>query len=338
MPQSRLFLQSSGREVSIHPFTNGIDIYSGVGATLKHIRDQTSVRVDIPKRDSNSPVNGHAEGPTNGKAYDDDDEAMIPITLVGPQPLAYEAREMLNNIIASKASKSIQRVRDIPVHVFPFVLARKDTFASSSATLSFDTSAREIIVSGNRESLGEIVDTIKREISDVESSIRSLKTSIPRRQHRLFTGAYANIIMAESRCAVFVPGPDKGDEVTIWGQQLDLPAGLGAVIKQANSKHIHEFTLPGPPAFSKNLATYLNRSHFIKAVKNNYPGVDIFLPSPQANTSNMSVDLVGDKSEVDAIAEQLSELISNLNGATREATVDWLLHRAIVGKNAKKYI
>jgi len=263
---------------------------------------------------------------------------MVPITLVGPKPLAYEAREMLNGIIASKTSKSTQRVRDIPVHVLPFVIALKDNFVAWSANLSFDTTAREITVSGDREAVVQVVDAVKKAVSDLESSIRSLKTSIPKRQHRLLTGIYADTIMAESRCAVFVPGPDEGDEVIIWGKQSDLPAGLGAVINQATSKHIREFTLPGPASSSKHLATYLDRSHYVKTLRNNYFGVDIFLPPPQANTGTLSIDLIGDESEVDAIVEQLTELIDKLKGATRGVTVDWLLHRAITGKNAKRYL
>ncbi|EEB98672.2 hypothetical protein MPER_01780, partial [Moniliophthora perniciosa FA553] len=55
------------------------------GATLKQIRDQTGVKVDIPRKEEVSAANG-----TNGTVTKDDEEeeATVPVTLTGPQPLA----------------------------------------------------------------------------------------------------------------------------------------------------------------------------------------------------------------------------------------------------------
>jgi len=48
------------------------------------------------------------------------------------------------------------------------------------------------------------------------------------------------------------------------------------------------------------------------------------------------VDLVGGKTLVDAAVRQVSELMGKLNGATKEVPVDWLVHKVIQGKHAKK--
>ncbi|KAF9523997.1 hypothetical protein CPB83DRAFT_820710 [Crepidotus variabilis] len=315
------------------------------GATLKQIRDQTSVRVDIPKRDViETPTgNGHVNGATNGNvAHDDDDEeeATIPVTLVGPEPMAYEAQAMLKQIIASKTSKSTQRIRDIPAHLLPFILIRKAEFLAAGnaglVNLSLNATAREITATGDREAVGQVVEAIKQAIVGLETSITSVKISLPKRQHRLLVGPNAEAVLNESKCAIVIAKPDEGDEVTVWGQAADLPTGLSAVMTKANSKYIHDMPLPGPIATSKQFATYFARLQYGKVLKANHPAVDIFLPSPESKATSLSIDLVGDKAQVDAAIKQVSELIGKLIGATRDVQVDWLLHRVIIGKNAKK--
>ncbi|THV02452.1 hypothetical protein K435DRAFT_775632 [Dendrothele bispora CBS 962.96] len=308
------------------------------GATLKQIRDQTGVRVDVPRKESNGTANGHTT-----TVDEEEEEPTVPVTLTGPQPLAYEARDLLKQIIASKTSKATQRVRDIPDHVLPFVIARKAQFEAAAQggdlKLFLNQAGREITVSGDREAVVRVVDAIKSFIEDSKSSLKNLKTSLPKRQHRLLVGKAAQDIMAESKCAVVVADhDDPSDEVIVWGQPADLPAGLTAVMAQANSKYIHEFPLPGPIATSRQILTYMIRTQYPKTLTTANPGVSVFTPSAAAaeKAPALNIDIVGDKSDVDAVVRQVSELIGKLFGATQELTVDWLIHRVIMGKNAKK--
>ncbi|KAF9010508.1 hypothetical protein BDQ17DRAFT_1322352 [Cyathus striatus] len=312
------------------------------GATLKQIRDQTSVRVDIPKRES--VTNGQASAPSSSLTPDDDDEEpTIPVTLTGPQPLAYEAQALLNQIISSKTSKVTQRVRDIPSHILPFVTARKTFFQAAAedgdVSLSLNQPEREITASGDREAVIRVVDTIKSTIEDFKANLTSIKISLPKRQHRLLVGKPVEAILAKSKCSVVVPKHDEiGEEVTVWGQAAELPAGLSAVMEQANSKYIHEFPLPGPISLSRQLLTYFLRIQFPKTLVADRPGVSVFFPSDSAaeKASILNIDIVGDKSDVDAVVGKISALIGKLIGSTRDVTIDWLLHRVITGKNAKK--
>lgn len=304
-----------------------------LGATLKQIRDQTGVRIDIPKREASPPAIGIDY---NGKDVQeaDEEEVTIPVTLVGPQPSACEAQTLLRQIIASRAPKYKQRVRDIPVHILPFVSSRYTILASNQVSLSVNSESREITVCGDREAVGEVLEEVKRMISELESSITSIKLSLPQRQHRLLTGTYAEEVMKKSNCVVVI----QGAEVVVWGKSSDLPAGLSAVMTQANSKYIHEFVLPGPTPLSKQLATYFTRIQLDRIFKDKHPGVEIFLPSFQSQSESISIDLVGSQPEVDASVKGLAELIGKLIGSLREVSVDWLLHRVIIGKNGKRYI
>lgn len=325
------------------------DLYSG--ATLKQIRDQTGVRVDIPRRDTLAPINGngHANGASSGKVTpsqdDEDEEPTVPVTLTGPQPLAYEAQALFNQIISSKTSKTTQRVRDIPAHILPFIVARRSTFQAAAegadVNLALNAPAREITVSGDREGVVRVVEKIKGTVEGFKTGLTSVKMSLPKRQHRLLVGKAVEEIMAKSKCSVVVADPDEpSDDVIVWGQGPDLPAGLGAVMEQANSQYIHEYPLPGPVAVSKQILTYLLRIQYPKTLNAAHPGVSVFTPSLAAaqTAKSINIDLVGDKSDVDAVVKQISEFFGKLIGSTKEIEVDWLIHRVITGKNAKKYV
>ncbi|KAG6898178.1 hypothetical protein C0992_004165 [Termitomyces sp. T32_za158] len=316
-------------------------------ATLKQIRDQTSVRVDIPPKDSLSITNGHANGSISGSAtplsLDDDEEPTVPVTLTGPNPLVMEAQDLINQIIASKTSKSTQHVRDIPAHVLPFVTVRKPTFEAAAeggnVNLTLNRAAREITVSGDREAVVRVIEVIRSAVDAFSNSLTSLKISLPKRQHRLLTGKAADAILAESKCAVIVANhDDPSEEVTVWGSPSDLPNGLGRVMNSANSQYIHEFPLPGPITTSRQILAYMLRINYDKTLRTAHPAVEIFFPTPAdvEKLNNLNIDLVGEKPAVDGVVRQISELIGKLIGATRSVSVDWLLHRVIMGKNAKK--
>ncbi|TFK73937.1 SCP160 protein [Pluteus cervinus] len=316
------------------------------GATLKQIRDQTTVRIDIPRKDAPAAVNGQANGHVSGKASpsldeDEEDEPTVPVTVTGPQPLALEAQAMLNHIISSKTSTTTKRIRQIPPHVLPFILTRRTAYleAAQSSDVQLTQNQGEITVSGDRGAVGRIVEAIKNDIEKYTSSLTSLKISLPKLQHRLLTGSGVSEILLKSRCSVVIAGPeDPSDEVTVWGLGVDLPNGLAAVMERANSQHIHEFPIPGPIATSRQLLTYLAHINYASKLQHEVPGVLVFLPSLAAarKASKLTIDLVGEKQLVDAVVRQVSALIGKLIGATREVSIDWLLHRIVSGKNAKK--
>ncbi|KAG7098781.1 hypothetical protein E1B28_000688 [Marasmius oreades] len=311
------------------------------GSTLKQIRDQTGVKVDVPRKETVTiPA---ANGVNTSPDDENEDEPTVSITLTGPQPLAYEAKELLNQIIASKTSKSTQRVRDIPVHVLPFIIARKNAFEEAAqggdVKLSLNKAIREVTVQGDREAVVRVIESIKSTVEELKANLKSIKMSLPKRQHRLLVDKAAQDLLAKTNCAVVVaPADDPSDEVTVWGEGNNLVSGLAIVMEQANSKHIHEFPLPGPIALSKQYLAYMTQIQYPKTLADANPGVLVFLPSPAAaeKAHSLNLDIVGNKPQVDAVVRQVSELIGKLIGATKEVNIDWLVHRVVTGKNAKK--
>ncbi|XP_006460828.1 hypothetical protein AGABI2DRAFT_221059 [Agaricus bisporus var. bisporus H97] len=313
------------------------------GATLKQIRDQTGIKVDIPKKEANGNShigNGNA-GDVTPSLDNDEEEPTVPVTLTGPVPFIYEAQELLNQLISSKISKATQRVRDIPAHILPFIIARKTFFLSTAqeagVTLTLNTPNREITASGERDGVIRLVELIKSNIETFKTGITFLKLAVPKRQHRLLVGDAVQQIMAESKCSIAVPdSDDSSDEITIWGQGSDLPNGLTAVMQHANSKYIHEFPIPGHVSIARNLVTFFRYISYDQILKEKIPGVTVFLPSASQDKTSYTIDLVGDKPVVDSAVRQVSEAIGKLYGATKDVNIDWLLHRVITVKNAKK--
>ncbi len=219
-----------------------------IGANLKQIRDQTNVKIDIPRREDL----GEANGINASQSQDDeDDEPTVPVTIEGPQSLVYEAQAMLNEIIATKGSKITRRVRDVPAHILPFVVARRPEYIAAAGdgeiNLVLKEPEREIIATGDRDAVLRVVEKIKGSIEFFKTDLTQFSMSLPKRQHRVLSGSAVGEIIAKSRCGVVIPPPeDSSDQIIVWVNANDLSIGMAAIMTKANSQYILEFPLPGP--------------------------------------------------------------------------------------------
>ena len=273
----------------------------------------------------------------------DEQETNIPVTIKAARPLAEEARLIINDIIASRTSKLTQKIRDIPPQIFPFLALRSADFEAAAEGREIQTSmnatAREITVAGDREGVMRVVEAIKSTVENLETTLTSVSMNFPKRQHRLLTGNTAEEIMAQSKCAVIVPKPEDPSEVVmVWGTSDDLPNGPAAIITKITSVYIHEFPLPGPIQASKNILTYILRVNFTETLTTTHPGLSVFTPPPPLwdSATTLNLELSGSKNIVDEAIRQTSELIGKLNGATKDINVDWIVHKIISHKHAKK--
>lgn len=311
--------------------------------------------MDVPPKDGLTPSPSNAPLITNGATpsasgaatplviEQDEEEPIIPITIKAARPHAEEARLLINDIIASKTWNLTQKIRDISPHILPFLAPRRMTFEAAAEGREIQTSlnatTREIIVTGDREGVMRVVESIKSAVVDLETVLTSTSMNYPKRQQRLLTGKAAEEIMAQSKCAIIVPKPEDPSEVVIvWGVKEDLPNGLTAVFNKANSVHIHEFPLPMPIQTSKNILTYILRVNFSETLIAAHPGLGVFTPPPALwdTVATLNLELSGSKNIVDEAIRQTSELIGKLNGATKDIGVDWIVHKIISHKNAKK--
>ena len=143
---------------------------------------------------------------------------------------------MIQHIITEKTSRTSQKVKDIPAQVYPFALLRKADFLRASEgremNLTKDDKERSITVSGDRDAVGKVVETIKSCIAFYEEDLSMVKISLPKRQHHLLVGDGADEILNKAKCAVIVPAiTDSSEDVFVWGKPKDLGPGLQAVME-----------------------------------------------------------------------------------------------------------
>lgn len=301
------------------------------------------MKVDIPRKETVLPPQTNGNGAAHAASDDEEEEPVVPITIAGPKPMVEEAQGMLKAIIANKTSKGTQRVRDIPEHILPFIIARRSEFMAEAGeceiNLTLNSSAREISATGDREAIGRVVEKIKSTIETLKTELTQFTIGLPKRQHRLLIGRAAEEIMAKSKCGIIVPRPeDSSDQITVWGNPNDFANGMAAIMQKANSQYIHEFPLPGPITLSKQIVTYMVKTQYSKTISSATPGVAVYTPSAGVvkTATSLSVDIVGEKSKVDQVVNDLSVFVANLMGGIKEVEVDWVLHKIIVGKYAKK--
>lgn len=214
---------------------------------MKQIRDQTGVKIDIPRRDSLEPDavgNGHANGasPPPRTPLEEGEEVMIPVSVQGPSFSVEEAKAHILAIVAAKMSKTSQRIRDIPIHMIRFVLSRKKFYEAAAAPeeelrLSYKGLDRDILIEGDRNAVNGAAERIKLVLENLAKNLTSATVQLPKRQHRLLIGDGSQEIFATSRCAIVVPDiDDDGEEIRIWGFPNDLSSGLQAVMQVSSSR------------------------------------------------------------------------------------------------------
>ncbi|EJD52559.1 hypothetical protein AURDEDRAFT_111219 [Auricularia subglabra TFB-10046 SS5] len=305
------------------------------GAFLKSVRDETGAKIDIPPRRDGAAI-------PNGKPANEDDdeqeEETVPITITAAGVGAREAKRLIEEVITVRTSKTTQRVRDVPAHILPFIAGRKADFEALATEVTVTVNGNDVHVAGNREGVATIVEAIKAGIEELKGSLMTIKMPLPRRQHRLLTGKAAEEILNKSKCSVQLPKVDADtDEISLWARPADLPGALAAVQQAAASQYVQSFNIPGKHAQALQIFNYLSRTGFSKTVSAAHPGVTLHAPTQKELTKDpIAIDIVGDKAAADAAVKQLAEATAKLVGATREAEIDWLVHRAVSGKYAKK--
>jgi len=150
--------------------------------------------------------------------------------------MAQEAQIIIQQIIAERTSRTSQKIKDIPAQVYPFALLRRSDFLRASEgreiNLIKDDKEHSITVSGDREAVGKVVETIKSCIAFYEGDLNMVKISLPKRQHHLLIGGGADEILNKAKCAVIVPAiTDSSEDLLVWGMLKDLGSGLQAVLE-----------------------------------------------------------------------------------------------------------
>ncbi|CAE7078804.1 unnamed protein product [Rhizoctonia solani] len=309
------------------------------GANLNQLRAKYDVRVDIPRRDANLAPPAGASGAASPLPADEDEEPSMPISVTGPLSSVVAALAELEAIISTKTASVTQRVRDVPVKIFAFIEGRRSDYEEAASNESFSISvnptpeSREISVSGDRPGVVKTVEQIKKDIEELENSISSISIPVKKPKHRLLAGDFAQELMTTAKCALELPEDPDNETITLWGLSDDLPNGLMAINKQGDSQHTQTITIPAP---SGPICEYLVTTAYFGSIWGpKFPGVEAY-PVPRGK--GHVIDFVGEKDAVAPVVKDLNKLFQDLAGSVRQLEIDWLLHKALAGKFAKKWV
>ncbi|KDQ21586.1 hypothetical protein BOTBODRAFT_26031 [Botryobasidium botryosum FD-172 SS1] len=308
------------------------------GATLKQIRETYSISVDIPRRDAAPTATATADSsrvpsPTHD-AQDEDDEPTVRITLSGPEASVREAAAHITSIIGVRTVT--RRITNIPIHILSFI--QVDGPLWDGISVDFNRKERSIAISGVKEEVLQKIEEVKKKQEELAEELKSIAIPIPKIQHRLLAGTANRDILLEAHCAVVVPDADDPDtNVVVRGKPEHLPAGLAAIMQRAASQHTQSITLPSPPAFGRQIQTYLLHTSYLNTLVASHPEVSTHISSAAlaAKSGTATIDFVGPKKEVEAALKDIKDLFRKLDGALREIEINWMVHRIIMGREAK---
>ncbi|CAE6403126.1 unnamed protein product, partial [Rhizoctonia solani] len=307
------------------------------GANLNQLRAKYDVRVDIPRKDTNLAPPADASGAASPVPADEDEEPTQPISVTGPLSSVVAAIAELEAIISTKTAHITQRVRDIPPKIFPFIEARASEYEQvanndgSNVMVNSTVETREISVTGDRPAVVKAIEQIKKDVAEFESSLTSISKRVPKPKQRLLQGDFVQTLIATAKCAIELPDDPENENITIWGLEDDLPNGLKAINDQGSSKHTETISIPSP---SGPICEYLVTTAYFGSIWGpKFPGVDAY-PVPRGK--GHVIDFVGEKDAVAPVVKDLNKLFQDLAGSVRQVGIDWLLHKPLAGKFAKK--
>lgn len=352
------------------PITTLGTIIGPKGATLKGITDSTGTKIDIPRRDTLPTFDAPDDA---SDASDESEEPQVPITISGPSVACNDAKAKLLALISNKVSQTSTSIKTIPSSFYPFIAGPKGSkinvleqlgngnvkvhvpppavwkaLESQSEDVPSDRDL-SIKIKGEKESVKAVVAEILRKYEELTDSLRELKISIPKRQHRFLVGAAAEDILAQTDCIVELPPvSDPSDQCVIRGPQANLIPALTLVMDKANAIAVemvdvialHRANTSDALSHAKRVVRYLTRSSKLRSIADNHSGVKAFPPFPSvvASSGAVVIEIVGeDKAAVAKAKEAVSTAVkAAVPAAIATVEIDPIVHAILIGKKGAK--
>ncbi|WWD19650.1 hypothetical protein CI109_104112 [Kwoniella shandongensis] len=379
----RLIERGLSKPVTIQvevPITTLGTIIGPKGATLKSITEVTTTKIDIPRRDT-LPAYDPNDAASDAGSDDEADEPQVAISITGPSVATADAKNRILSLISHKTSQSSTSIKTIPSSYYPFIAGPKGVKArqleeelgggevkvhvpppavwkalekqAQDDGEEADVNGKErdlsIKVKGEKEKVKVVVAEILKQYEILNDSLRELKISIPKRQHRFLVGAAADDILDQTGCIVELPPvEDPSDQCVIRGPQPSLIPALSLVMDKANAIAVemvdvvalHRPNTSDPLAHAKRVLRYLLRASKLRSIADAHSGVKVFPPfaSAVANTGSVVIEIVGeDKSQVSKAKEEVAQVVKSvLPAGVASAEIDNLVHSFLIGKKGAK--
>ncbi|KAG8907944.1 hypothetical protein FRB99_001452 [Tulasnella sp. 403] len=308
------------------------------GQTTFIIKAQTEYALDTAKRILAS----RSASPYSAEPQDDENEPTVTITVTGPVVNVQAALDMIRSRVGTRTAQSTQRIKDIPKHVMPFVVAEKysweatayESFPANQFGINVSEETGEVVIQGDKPAVIPTAESVRSKVDDLIENVTSVTVAIPRNQHRFVIGPSQSEEYMEMFRAVVVTS---GQSVTIWGTG-NLGEALNAVLAKSNSQHVETVDLPGPADLAIQIHTYLSHSAYFRDFKLSHPDVTVHVSQvPDITELNQGwVDFVGDRKLVKPAVAEFKDFLQKLQDGLKAVEIDWLVHKILIGKHGKK--
>ena len=353
------------------PITTLGTIIGPKGATLKSITDSTGTKIDIPRRDTLPEWNGPAENDEDDE--DGPEEPNVAITVTGPSVACNDAKSKILALISHRVSQTSTSIKTIPSSYYPFIAGPRSSKVKALEELGGDNvkvhipppavwkalesqseevpSERDVSikVKGDKEQVKVVIAEILRRYEELFDSLRELKISLPKRQHRFLVGAAAEDILTQTDCIVELPPvADPSDQCVIRGPQANLINALTLVMDKANAISVemvdivalHRANASDAFEHAKKVLRYLQRSSKLRSIADAHAGVKVFPPFPSvvSSTGTVVIEIVGeDKASVNKAREAVSNAVkAAVPSAITAVEIDPIVHSILIGKKGNK--
>lgn len=298
------------------------------GRNVRAITEETGVRITVPHRAGGGGGGGGGAQPPQSDVSDPLLDEPLAAVIEGDEVNARRAEARIRALVAERTSKITQRITHIDAMLYPFIAGARGANVRALAAEAGDVSITvpahgAIVVAGERDAVVRAARALDERAAELARTLRTLTTSIPRRQHQFLTGASALDILAATQCSIELPA--EGDSVTIRGPQTQLPSGLTAAIEKADSMRIEvvDVGAHGGAHAARVLAWLAGRVPHT-------PGVQVHLPG----AGSTHIELVGaDAAKVGGAREHVEALVrSAAPERMRVVDVDPLVLRSLAAK------
>ena len=205
------------------------------GSMIKQLQEKTGARIQIPKVDDSKPP------------VDDDDDAMINVTVEGNALSVAEAQKEINKIVNERTPPVNAKLRTIPAEYYPFIAGDSKVNALEDKGVRvqvppyhtwtaqppprmpargqrpvFQPAAGDnhITLTGDRSSVQAARAEIELLAEQLERQLAIAELNVDRSRHQFIIGKpgmKAQQFFAETGCAIILPADEDEDMITIIG-------------------------------------------------------------------------------------------------------------------------
>ncbi|EFX01085.1 RNA-binding effector protein [Grosmannia clavigera kw1407] len=278
---------------SVRPFIIGKQ-----GATIKALQEKTGARIQLPKAED-----------VAASALDDDDDALIDVTVEGNTLSARAAHDAILKIVGERTANVSTRLRGIPAEFYPFIadprnglLAQLENngvqvrvpplqpwsaqppaapVAGSRPVFVPAANDNHIQLAGDRLAVQNARADIEKLAEQLRQQLELQQTAIPKGRQQFIIGNHGTPMdefFNETGCAIVLPTDEEDDTVTIIGPADQVNAGLDRAIDlamgmQCSNYDISRFhrQVPGSAtAHARNVTRYLRERLEIERLEKEY--------------------------------------------------------------------